>query len=300
MENPRELARRILSARFLSLIELAGLGIGRHRASALVRAGDLLRLRNGQYAPPDLPAELVRCGRLGGRLDCVSLLAAIGVFVRSGHGIHVQFSPGTTRLPPRQRDVVAHWRPFRGGRGRLSADVVEALVQACRCQAPRDAIATLDSAWHLGVVDEADIAAVFHRLPQRYHVLRRLLDPRCESGSESIMRLILRMLGAHIDVQVRIAGVGRVDFVVDGWLIIECDSRAHHEGWSAQRKDRRRDLAAAALGYTTVRPLAEDILFRPDETAAEIARILSHGSSHRRRPARQNSTDLAGAHRRRG
>jgi very-short-patch-repair endonuclease len=40
--------------------------------------------------------------------------------------------------------------------------------------------------------------------------------------------------------------VGRVDFLVEGWLIIECDSKAHHEGWDKQRRDRRRDLAAAA------------------------------------------------------
>jgi hypothetical protein len=42
------------------------------------------------------------------------------------------------------------------------------------------------------------------------------------------MRLLLRALGHRAEVQVRIAGVGRVDLVVDGWLIVECDSRAYH------------------------------------------------------------------------
>jgi very-short-patch-repair endonuclease len=56
-----------------------------------------------------------------------------------------------------------------------------------------------------------------------------------------------------------IDGVGRVDFVVEGWLVIECDSRAHHGGWEAQVADRRRDLALAALGYASIRPIAADI-----------------------------------------
>jgi len=291
MEKPRDLARRILPATFLSPRALAERGIGRRQAAMLLATGQLIRLRNGQYVRSDLCPALVRAGRLGGRLDCVSLLATIGVFVRTSERIHVQFTPGTSRLPPRPSDVVAHWRPSRQARGALPADIVEALAQSCRCQPPRDAIATLDSAWHHGLVDEEGIAAVFRRLPQRFRVLQTLLDRRCESGCESLMRLMLRGMGAHVSVQVRIRGVGRVDFVVDGWLIIECDSRAHHEGWSAQRKDRRRDLAAAALGYTTVRPLAEDILFRPEEVGAEIRRILAHGPRATRPFPRQNSTD---------
>ena len=107
------------------------------------------------------------------------------------------------------------------------------------------------------------------------------------------MRLMLRAKGAHIDVQVKLRGVGRVDFVVDGWLIIECDSKAHHEGWKEQRRDRRRDLAAAALGYTTIRPIAEDILYRPDEISAEIGRVLAHGPQFSRPRGGQNSTDRA-------
>lgn len=95
-----------------------------------------------------------------------------------------------------------------------------------------------------------------------------------ESGPETLVRLILRGLGCDVDVQVQIPGVGRVDFVVDGWLIIECDSKAHHEGWDAQRRDRRRDIAAAALGYTTIRPLAEDLLYAYDATATAIRAVI--------------------------
>lgn len=290
MLDPSTQAPLILPATTMRLSDLAEHGIGRHHAARLVDRGELLRLRNGRYARADINPALSAAGRLGGRLDCVSLLATLGVFVRRRHGLHLQFTPGTTRLPSRPTDSVAHWRESCAATAALAADLVEALAQAVRCQEPRDAIATLDSAWHHRLVDEADIAAVFRRLPRRFHALRALLEPRCESGAESIMRLILRGLGAAIELQVTIRGVGRVDFVVDGWLIIECDSRAHHDGWEAHKRDRRRDIAAAELGYTTIRPMAEDILYRREAVQASLKQILSHP-----RPAVQNSTDPGGS-----
>lgn len=146
---------------------------------------------------------------------------------------------------------------------------------------PRDAVATLDSAWHLGLITEIDIAEVFALLPRRYRRLRQLHDRRSESGPETLMRLLLRGLGRDVEIQVDIAGVGRVDFVVDGWLIIECDSKAYHEGWDAQRRDRRRDIAAAVRGYTTIRPLAEDILFNYEEILEQVRAILNAGPTFR-------------------
>ncbi|WP_054680942.1 DUF559 domain-containing protein [Microbacterium sp. No. 7] len=73
-----------------------------------------------------------------------------------------------------------------------------------------------------------------------------------------------------------------MDFVVDGWLIVECDSKAHHEGWDRQREDRRRDLAAAALGYTTIRPLAEDLFHRPDIVLAAVRGLVAAHRAARR------------------
>jgi very-short-patch-repair endonuclease len=232
----------------------------------------------------------VQAARYGGRLDCVSLLAALGVFVRVNPAPHLQFTPGTTRLPVRPRGVVAHWRTADVGVDALAVDVVGALVQACRCQSPRDAIATLDSAWHQGFIDETDVAEIFRRLPLRFQPLRALLDPRTESGAETLMRLLLIGLGCQVELQVALPGVGRVDLVVDGWLIVECDSRAFHEGWTAQMRDRRRDLAAAALGYTTIRPLAEDIYYRREDILATMKAIVAHARTSRR-AGTQNSTD---------
>jgi very-short-patch-repair endonuclease len=287
--------REILRATYATLADLAELGISRREAARLIAAGRLVRLRRGRYCPAGLDPALVHAGRLGGRLDCVSLLAALGVFVTDVSGVHTQFDRTASRLPVRDRSVVAHWRDSAAASTALSAELIEALAQACRCQSPRDAIATLDSAWHIGLVDEPGIAEVFGLLPRRFRRLRALLDPRSESGPETLMRLMLRGIGCHVDVQVQIEGVGRVDLVVDGWLIVECDSHAHHEGWASQRHDRRRDLAAAALGYSTVRPVAEDIVYRHERTLKVMKTIVAQAASRRRRNSGTSSAARASA-----
>ncbi|MFE7845847.1 DUF559 domain-containing protein [Microbacterium sp. NPDC057407] len=157
------------------------------------------------------------------------------------------------------------------------------MLQSVLCQSPRAAIATIDSALRLGLLRVDDLDDLFDALPRRHSVLRRLVDPRAESCPESLMRLILRAIGAHFEVQVSIDGVGRVDFLVDDWLIVECDSFAHHSSWDEQRRDRRRDQTAAALGFATYRPIAEDIMWQPDLVRAALVGLISGRAPRRRR-----------------
>lgn len=288
-----ELAERSLasgiSPTFLSRDEILRMGLTRTRLARALADGRIVRARKGRYIRSDLHPDLVTVAKLGGRLDCVSLLSHLGVFVLAAPALHLQVDVGASRLPLRPPGVTCHWRDSEAPREALVSDLVEALAQSVRCQGPREAIASLDSAWHARLIDDATLALVFGRLPRRYQALRRLLDPRSESGSESLMRLILRTLDCQVELQVRISGVGRVDFVLDGWLIVECDSEEHHSGWAAQKHDRRRDLAAARLGYTTVRIIAEDIFHHRDEVRAALQDALRHGP--RRRTERSNSSN---------
>lgn len=260
----------------LTYAELRQRGASRRQIDEAIAAARLIRVRKGTYLSGGCPQPVLAAARDGGRLDCVSLLALLNVFVLHAGALHVQMDYGSTRIPARSPQLVRHWRATEAAEADLVAPLVEALAQACRCQPPRAAIATLDSAWHLGLVDEQDIAEVFRRLPRRFRVLRALLDRRAESGAESLMRLLLRSHGWTVDVQVSISGVGRVDLVVDGWLIIECDSEEFHSGWEAGRRDRRRDLAAAALGYVTVRPIAEDIMYHPERVISAVRAAVEH------------------------
>lgn len=159
----------------------------------------------------------------------------------------------------------------------MTVDLFDAVRCAVLCQDPRAAIATIDSALHQGLLSEDDLDQLFAALPRRYLRLRRLLDARAESGPESLLRLILRAIGVRFDAQVQIAGVGRVDFLIAGWLIVECDSKQFHSEWRAQMRDRDRDLAAAAQGYLVLRVTAQDILFDPARVHAAIRGAVSRG-----------------------
>ena len=253
-----------------------------------VTDGRILRPRPGAYLPLDTPSDLVEACALGGRLACVSELARHKVFVLDKSALHVHLHETRAKAPRSARSVRLHWGRLHRTPHPCSTAVepFDAVVCAIRCQPPRAAVATLDSALRLGVLDHDDLDALFRVLPRRYRVLRRLVDPRAESGPETLVRLILRSLGVRFEVQVEIAGVGRVDFVVDGWLIVECDSEEFHSKWEEQRKDRRRDQAAAALGYATYRAIAEDIMWHPDRVRAALAGLLTSANRTRSRTMR--------------
>lgn len=265
--------------------DLRANGLTSRAITVAVRTGRIIRARRDNYLSADAPTHLVQAVRVGGRLGCLSLLSALGVFVFDASALHVHMERGDSRmrsphaveirLPRRSRNgVVLHWHRFVVAPLRGTVDIVDALIQAIRCQQPKHAIATLDSALHQGFLTPDDLDVVFAALPHRFGVLRRFLDSRSESGTESLVRLLLLRLGCSVDLQVPFAGVGFVDLVVDGWLAIECDSRAHHSGWEQQLKDYRRDLELARQGYCVLRLTAENILYREQEVFAALRGLV--------------------------
>jgi len=273
----RERAQDMYRAVVFTRADLLGDGMSPRSITQAVRIGSLRRLRRDRYAPPGIDEAVAEAVRIGGRLTCVSLLRAIGVFVLQNSGLHVHVRPGSSRIRrPKGDTTKLHWEVWSGWEAAMHATSLrDAVRHAVRCQTPRAAIATLDSILHHRLMTGAQLAEMFATLPERFHVLLALADPSAESGPETFMRLILRSLGVPFEAQVQIPGVGRVDFLVDGWLIIECDSREFHQGWDHQVHDRARDLAAAGLGHVTVRPLAADIMDREDQVRNQIAAVLA-------------------------
>lgn len=257
-----------------SVMSYADLRAGATRAGIreALAAGTLHRARRDVYVAGGVPDAVIAAQRVGGRLDCVSAVKVAGIFVLHRTGLHVQVQPTHSRLrsPSSRRrrltdasNVVVHWRSSPHGAAHTTP-LREALAVAVRCQSPRASIAMLDNALYLRLIDEADVRDLFAGLPARYGALQPLIDGRAEAGSESIARLLLRNLGCSVQVQVQIEGVGRVDLLVDGWIVVECDSRTHHGGWEAQERDRLRDLRLAERGYAVLRPTAHMIFTDPD------------------------------------
>lgn len=272
VEESAKALRRLRAQAVFSWAELKERGFDRRTLRAALAAGVLVRARRNRYLRSDAPAPVIAAVRSGGRLDCLALLVLLGVFIKDTPRVHVRVSPNAGRFSP---GAVVHWRRMTAHPlGRHAVAIRDAAIHAVLCQKPREAIATIDSLLHLRLLTEDEADAVFRSLPARLRILRRMVDGSAESGPETLMRLILRTLPVNVRTQVTIVGVGRVDFVVDGWLIIECDGRRFHEGWDKQVQDRHRDVEAAAQGYVTLRFTAADVLDDSGGIRVSIARVL--------------------------
>lgn len=269
--------------------DLLAEGLTSRGIARAVGSGHLIRARRDRYLPGDTPDAVVRAVRVGGRLTCLSLLQLHGVFVLSNSLLHVHLAPDATRLraphsraerlrPSRSPTTRLHWRILPASTGAATCvDITVALAHAVRCQPPRAAVASIDSALNMGLLSVEGVSEVFALLPAKYRVLQRLVDGRAQSGPETLVRLMLLGLGFTADLQVRIDDVGFVDLVVGGWLVIECDSREFHSDWTQQLKDYRRDLELAKQGYFVLRLTAEDILYRPESVVAALRGVLTSG-----------------------
>ena len=152
---------------------------------------------------------------------------------------------------------------------------VRTVIDCARWLPLREALVIADSALRAGVDVDADAlarAAESARGPGAVRLRRavRLADHRAESPLESCLRLIALAVADEVVPQARIPGVGRVDLLLDGWLVAEADGFAFHSSRATYREDRRRANALALAGHTLVRFSYEDIVRRPETVIATL------------------------------
>jgi very-short-patch-repair endonuclease len=224
----------------------------RRTVARLVADGRLLRLRRDTYAVDAMPQEIRRAAALGAQVSCVSALALSGFWLPPGCGLHVQVPSKASRVRrgrPPAGDVRMHWvTPSRSG---AVVPLDDAILRVVRCQPRRYAIAVIDSVLHRARLTTGELDALMGLLPRASRLSRGEFDGRAESGVESLVRVALRDAGLALEPQVWIPGVGRVDLLVEGRVIVEVDGRAWHR--DQQSRDYRRDLEAAAGGYMVIR-----------------------------------------------
>lgn len=249
----RSLARHLEAASNLATVaQLAEQGHGRAGLATAVSTGELWRPRRGWVATPGASADALRAVRLGGRLGAGSALASYGVWVDEDSELTVACPSTASRLPPLAATERRLWTEdlfpaLSDKRWRVS--VMDALLQLGR-DAPRDSlIASIDSAIQLRFITRAELRLLLAALPRRLQGVGREIDGLAMSGTETHMRLALRRAGYQVQSQVRLPGIGTVDLLVDGWLIIELDSRKYHGGADNQLRDRARDGNAVLGSY---------------------------------------------------
>jgi very-short-patch-repair endonuclease len=272
--------------------QLLATGITPHGLTAAVRSGQLVRVRRGHYTAPQTGDLTQQAVRVGGLLSCISALDALGVWVPVDRFPHIALRHEASRLrSPRNRftplsddsrdGATLHWWPLV--RANLatqdSVHVIDALRHAIRCQPWYLAVAALDSALHKKVIHVSDLAVVFDGLPHTHDRLRNRVNAKCESGIESVVRLLLEEFGLPYVLQRRFRGIGFVDFLVAGCVVIETDGRLGHEGESGQLRDYDRDAKLVARGFTVLRFNYWQVMFEREVVVeAIVAALRAHRS----------------------
>lgn len=226
--------------------------------------------------------------RVGGRLSCISGCQYHGLWVRRTPLLHVAVHPRASRLRSRTdksvrlRDVATpktrvHWTstPEKGTRFVLSPR--ECLKCMALCRSPEEVVAAADSALRAGVLTPGEWAHDISALPQRLHRLLSRVDSRSESIIESIARFRLQYAGIEPKLQVTIAGVGRVDFVIGARLVVEVDGWEYHSDRERFEADRRRDARLSARGYRVLRFSYHQVMNRWTEVRVAILAAVSRG-----------------------
>lgn len=263
---------------------------GWHRESlrSAVQSGELFRVRRGYYAFPDAPPELMRCVRVGGLATGPTALPYLGLWKPLDSKLHVVV-PAHARLlrDPDHRmqrlapesPVHVHWRsgPVQPTMLRFTplADVTTALVHVVECCTDENAVAVLDSALHTRLLVRSDLERLRTELPGHRAGLIGDVNGRAEAGGESLVRYRLHLAGYHVEVQVRIDGVGRVDLLVEGRLVVEVDGRATHDTAEQFEADRRRDRELSIQHLAHLRFTYRQIMLEWPRCLAAIAAALA-------------------------
>ena len=271
MDPVTALERRLGASRWRALVA-AGVTDGNLRGA--VRRGEVLALGGGTYALPGAAPDAVVAARLGGRLTCSSAAQRYGLDLLSPPEVPHIAVPRNCAVDA--SDAVVH-RVAVPGNGPV-VPVLHALVAVLRCLETVDAVVVVDSALRQGVARRRSLDARL-RGPGSVEARRRLglADPRSGSVIETVARLALRQAGLPVDCQVLVPGVGRVDLVVDGWLVVELDGFAYHSDRDRYRTDRRRTNGLVAQGYRVLRFSYEDVMFRLADVVAQVVTVHSHG-----------------------
>lgn len=257
-----------------TVAELAGQGVSGKVAAGAVRVGTVDALGRGAVALPGCDPVLARAVRSRSWLTCVSVLA--------GTGFPLLVPPArphlaTTRAQP-GRDVCWHRSrdcPTRRADPRTrSVEPEVAVVAALRCLPRREALVVADAALRRGLVTRTGLraaVATHDRSGARWVVDRA--DGRAESVIESALRFLLLEAGlTDLVPQARLPGVGRVDLLLDGCLVVEADGFEHHSARADFLLDRQRLDTATETGHLTLRFGYQDVVHHPDRTLRCVQR----------------------------
>jgi len=255
------------------LAHLRRAGFTRSQIGQAVNSGLVLKPRHGVYRSPGASDDFVRAFELNAAVTCVSA---------AGHySLWTLRNPGRPHLAANHRrfssQVVAH--RFNGNISTLLPPVLplkDVLVHALQCLPELEALVMVECAYTRG---ETDPDFLRRLLPGSRNGRARAVLNLAERGADSLLETVARVLfrrhGFEVRTQVFLEGIGYVDFLINGCLIVEIDGVGFHFNKAQFKKDIRRNNVGAAAGYRVLRYLYEDVLHRPEQMLEQIRLTLA-------------------------
>ena len=231
------------------------MGASTRSIAQAIAAGKVAVPRRGWLSSPLAPGDAIRALELGGILGGHSALQSYGVW-SDGEDLVVATQPSASRLPPvagGERRIWAITRFPNMGDRQWRVSLIDALVQHARTVDRPSLVASIDSALHQRMLSAAGLGLLLETLPEHLRGIRRALDSRSMSGTESKLRVACAAAGLKVEPQAAINRVGFVDLLIDDWLIVEVDSRQFHDPPSSQHRDRVRDGNAVLGSFGSLR-----------------------------------------------
>lgn len=160
-------------------------------------------------------------------------------------------------------DVCIHREQFLSDEERRThvASIGTVLERVLVCMPLKVSLPMLDAARNRRLYDVSTltIPPTGSRLPHLREALS-LSSDRARSILETVARLQLIDMGLTPQVGVWIEGVGEVDMIILGFIIIEVDGWAFHSSKEQRDKDLKRDRELLRRGYVVLRFTYDDVM----------------------------------------
>jgi very-short-patch-repair endonuclease len=263
------------------LSQLGGVARTRQLLAAGYTRTDIVKLagtgakqpRRGVFMLADYKPEIAAAIRHNARVTCASAASHYGLWLRDAplqH--HLACNHGHGRGFVRHRT-----NRFEGDPTLPLAALEDVVLHSLACLPPPASTAMATSAMRLhGVPLELLKSQLLGDRSGPSRAVLHQLDLRAESIVEVDAQHLFRLNGLNFEIQVQLPGIGRVDFLIEGCLIVEVDGYAFHSSRAAMRKDLNRNNASTLHGYSVLRYMPEVIWFEPERVIAEIRTVLDN------------------------
>ena len=264
--------------------ELRELGFSPRAVQRLAAAEKILRVRPAVYAAPRADPRIVAAARVGGRAAGATAAAIHGLWTPPHAALTVHVGRTAVVRDPRDADrpltpasppVSLLWSRRNPSRRLGVSPIEEVPGQVLRSEPLPIATAVLDSMVRRTPFSKNDLWALTEDLPLNLRARVAFVDPRCESGSESVVRVRLQQAGFTVVPQFALpyTDLDRADLLVENRIIVECAS-SFHDDPRVRDRDAERDLALTALGYVVLRVRYRTVMYDLDAVVAAVQTLV--------------------------